>query len=316
MLAFGRDEMLQRDRGRQRRRPTSSRCPIPTAATQSPAATLDAGKAVFAANCAACHGEDGKGNREVGAPEPDRQRSGSTAATPQSIYRRPSGTAGRARCRAWESRLSAARAQDPRALRPRPRGRSSHDRRACTHAAGRGRSRSGCWSARPAAARRAPTRISSTSRSRRSRTASPTSGRAKATAQQPFRAAKSSCSPRRSVGHGARPTMTDDPGGRAAAAARAKTWHRNLPPSTAFAWLAAGWRDLLDAARRRASLYGARRLPGLGRHRRRPRSRSAGTTSCSRPSPASWSSGRSLAIGLYEKSRAHRGRRAGRACAA
>jgi len=33
-----------------------------------PAASLQAGKAVFAANCAACHGPEAKGNVEVGAP--------------------------------------------------------------------------------------------------------------------------------------------------------------------------------------------------------------------------------------------------------
>ena len=32
------------------------------------AANIDAGKKVFVDNCAACHGDDGKGNVELGAP--------------------------------------------------------------------------------------------------------------------------------------------------------------------------------------------------------------------------------------------------------
>lgn len=41
----------------------------PKVARDTPAPRLDAGKAVFAANCAACHGDDGKGKTEMGAPD-------------------------------------------------------------------------------------------------------------------------------------------------------------------------------------------------------------------------------------------------------
>ena len=39
------------------------------AGSDLPAARIAAGKAVFAANCAACHGPEAKGNPEVGAPD-------------------------------------------------------------------------------------------------------------------------------------------------------------------------------------------------------------------------------------------------------
>ena len=37
------------------------------------------GQTIFADNCAACHGEIGQGNSDMGAPIPDRSRSGSMA---------------------------------------------------------------------------------------------------------------------------------------------------------------------------------------------------------------------------------------------
>jgi cytochrome c oxidase cbb3-type subunit 3 len=41
----------------------------PKVARDTPVPRLDAGKAVFAANCAACHGDEGKGKTEMGAPD-------------------------------------------------------------------------------------------------------------------------------------------------------------------------------------------------------------------------------------------------------
>lgn len=68
MLAFGRDRILQ---------PTDVDNVVdyvlslsdPAASKQIPPAKLEAGKAIFAANCAACHGDGGKGKLEVGAPD-------------------------------------------------------------------------------------------------------------------------------------------------------------------------------------------------------------------------------------------------------
>ena len=41
----------------------------PAVAKQVPAAKIEAGKAVFAANCATCHGDDAKGKTDLGAPD-------------------------------------------------------------------------------------------------------------------------------------------------------------------------------------------------------------------------------------------------------
>jgi cytochrome c oxidase cbb3-type subunit 3 len=67
MPAFGRDSMLKRDE-------MENVVAYVTSLSKSGAAKgaaadkVAAGKAVFAANCAACHGPEAKGNPEVGAP--------------------------------------------------------------------------------------------------------------------------------------------------------------------------------------------------------------------------------------------------------
>jgi cytochrome c oxidase cbb3-type subunit 3 len=66
MPAFGRDQMIPRadlDNVVPYVMSLSGHAPAGTSA-----ATLAAGKAVFAANCVACHGDTGQGNKEVGAP--------------------------------------------------------------------------------------------------------------------------------------------------------------------------------------------------------------------------------------------------------
>lgn len=68
MMAFGRDSVLKErevDDVVDYVRSLSD----PKVARDTPAPRLDAGKAVFAVNCAACHGDDGKGKTEMGAPD-------------------------------------------------------------------------------------------------------------------------------------------------------------------------------------------------------------------------------------------------------
>ena len=64
MPAFGRDELLDKDQIRQVANYVLSLSGTPTAE----GVDLSAGATVFAENCAACHGDDGKGIKEMGAP--------------------------------------------------------------------------------------------------------------------------------------------------------------------------------------------------------------------------------------------------------
>lgn len=67
MPAFGRDEMLSADQVKSVAAYVYS-LTNSDYASESTAARISAGKEVFATTCAACHGDDGKGNRDIGAP--------------------------------------------------------------------------------------------------------------------------------------------------------------------------------------------------------------------------------------------------------
>ena len=68
MLAFGRDLMLDRSDIAKVVTFVQSLAD-PAAATAENAEDIEAGRQIFADNCAACHGADGKGSIELGAPD-------------------------------------------------------------------------------------------------------------------------------------------------------------------------------------------------------------------------------------------------------
>ena len=67
MPAFGRDEMLDRDQVRNVAAYVYS-LTHPDYSTPENVDRIEAGREVFVTTCAACHGENAKGNRDVGAP--------------------------------------------------------------------------------------------------------------------------------------------------------------------------------------------------------------------------------------------------------
>ena len=67
MPAFGRDAMLDRAQVTNVATYVQS-LSDPAVSTPQNVAQVQAGREIFLTTCAACHGEDGKGNREVGAP--------------------------------------------------------------------------------------------------------------------------------------------------------------------------------------------------------------------------------------------------------
>ncbi|WP_413989546.1 cytochrome-c oxidase, cbb3-type subunit III [Labrys okinawensis] len=67
MPAFGRDKLLPADSIDKVVAYVRS-LTDPSVASEQPASTIDAGRAIFKANCTVCHGDDAKGKTDVGAP--------------------------------------------------------------------------------------------------------------------------------------------------------------------------------------------------------------------------------------------------------
>jgi cytochrome c oxidase cbb3-type subunit 3 len=66
MMAFGRDGTLEREQVRSVAAYVRSLSDLPMSADHE--ALIEAGKEIFSANCAACHGEDATGSTDMGAP--------------------------------------------------------------------------------------------------------------------------------------------------------------------------------------------------------------------------------------------------------
>lgn len=104
MLSFGRDQILSRaevENVVSYVQSLSGAAPSNQIAREE----LEAGKAIFAANCASCHGDDGKGKVELGAPDLTDQH-WIYGGDPQSIFTSVWGGR-RGHMPTWETRLSA-----------------------------------------------------------------------------------------------------------------------------------------------------------------------------------------------------------------
>jgi cytochrome c oxidase cbb3-type subunit 3 len=105
MLAFGRDKVLPRGDIENVVSYVRSLSDADVAKATTPQ-KMEAGKAIFAANCVACHGDEGKGNAEMGAPDlTDRYwiYGGDTQSIFNSVWGGRQG-----HMPTWEARLSAA----------------------------------------------------------------------------------------------------------------------------------------------------------------------------------------------------------------
>ena len=112
MPAFGRDDVLKRDEIENVVAYVISLSdPQPG---RKPAGNVEAGKAVFAANCAVCHGPDAKGKPDVGAPNLT-DRYWMYGGDEGSLYIDGLGRPAGAHAELGEQAL-AGRSQDPRAL--------------------------------------------------------------------------------------------------------------------------------------------------------------------------------------------------------